>query len=80
MNGDRDTLPVPPDLRGTERHAVDTRALLKAPAEAPRVSEHLAFVVGHSDTTVHLHETLFGARGDSRKRGLHQPAKQGSTS
>jgi hypothetical protein len=26
------------------------------------VGEHLEFVVGYSDTTVHLHDTLYGAR------------------
>jgi len=35
---------------------------LEAPADTPRAGEHLEFVVGYSDTTVHLHETLYGVR------------------
>jgi D-serine deaminase-like pyridoxal phosphate-dependent protein len=36
---------------------------LVEPAEAPRVGDRVAMIVGYSDTTVHLHETMVGVRG-----------------
>ncbi len=35
---------------------------LAEPAEQPHVGDPLEFVVGYSDTTVHLHDTLYGVR------------------
>lgn len=36
---------------------------LVAPSETPRVADRLRFVAGYSDTTVHLHDTIYGIRG-----------------
>jgi len=36
---------------------------LAADARAPRVGDHLTFVVGYSDATVFLHDHLYGIRG-----------------
>jgi D-serine deaminase-like pyridoxal phosphate-dependent protein len=36
---------------------------LEAPSETPRIGEQMEFVVGYSDTTVHLHEEMVAMRG-----------------
>jgi D-serine deaminase-like pyridoxal phosphate-dependent protein len=64
MSGDT-ALPMPlglGPLRLVRLSAEHVTIELAAPADAPRVGEHLEFVVGYSDTTVHLHETLYGVR------------------
>jgi D-serine deaminase-like pyridoxal phosphate-dependent protein len=35
---------------------------LEAPAERPAIGETIAFVAGYGDTTVHLHDVLYGVR------------------
>jgi D-serine deaminase-like pyridoxal phosphate-dependent protein len=35
---------------------------LKEPTDHPRIGETLEFVVGYSDTTVHLHEEMYAVR------------------
>jgi D-serine deaminase-like pyridoxal phosphate-dependent protein len=65
MSGDT-ALPLPIGLgpaRKVRLSAEHATIELEAPADAPCVGEHLEFVVGYSDTTVHLHETLHGVRG-----------------
>jgi D-serine deaminase-like pyridoxal phosphate-dependent protein len=65
MSGDT-ALPVPIGIGPTRQvrlSAEHATIELEAAAEVPRVGEHLEFVVGYSDTTVHLHETLHGVRG-----------------
>jgi D-serine deaminase-like pyridoxal phosphate-dependent protein len=42
--------------------AEHTKIELAAPSEAPCVGDKLEFIVGYSDTTVHLHETIIGVR------------------
>jgi len=37
---------------------------LAAASDTPRVGDHLEFVVGYSDTTVHLHDMLYGVRNE----------------
>ena len=37
---------------------------LEAPSEAPRIGDRVEFVVGYSDSTVHLHEEIVGVRGN----------------
>ena len=37
--------------------------ILDDASQAPRVGDKVQFVVGYSDTTVHLHEKIFGHRG-----------------
>ena len=65
MSGDT-ALPAPIGVGATRlvRLSAEHATIeLEAPSETPRVGEHLEFVVGYSDTTVHLHETLYGVRG-----------------
>ncbi len=42
--------------------AEHTTVVLEAPSEAPRVGDKVQFVVGYSDTTVHLHERIHAIR------------------
>ena len=35
---------------------------LEAPSETPRIGDRLEFVVGYSDTTVHLHDEIYATR------------------
>ena len=43
--------------------AEHTTVVLATPSDAPRVGEKMQFVVGYSDTTVHLHEKIHAIRG-----------------
>jgi D-serine deaminase-like pyridoxal phosphate-dependent protein len=36
---------------------------LDAPSDTPKVGDKMQFVVGYSDTTVHLHEKIHATRG-----------------
>jgi D-serine deaminase-like pyridoxal phosphate-dependent protein len=36
---------------------------LEAPSETPRVGDRVEWIVGYSDTTVHLHEEIYATRG-----------------
>ncbi len=36
---------------------------LEQPSPTPKLGEPLEFIVGYGDTTVHLHDTLYGVRG-----------------
>ncbi len=42
--------------------AEHTTVVLATPSDAPRVGEKMQFVVGYSDTTVHLHERIHAIR------------------
>jgi len=42
--------------------AEHTRIELEAASNVPRIADKLEFVVGYSDTTIFLHETLVGIR------------------
>ena len=67
MSGDT-ALPMPIGLGGTKVVRLSAEHVtieLEAPSDTPRVGDHLEFVVGYSDTTVHLHETLHGTRNGS---------------
>jgi len=52
-------LPATREIRLSAEHA--TIELARA-SETPRVGDRVEFVVGYSDTTVHLHEELIGVR------------------
>jgi D-serine deaminase-like pyridoxal phosphate-dependent protein len=41
------------------------RLLLREPSDTPAIGDRLEFVVGYSDSTVFLHDTLYGVRGDT---------------
>jgi len=64
MSGDA-ALPRPLDLpavRLLRLSAEHATIELEAPSERPRVGDRVEFVVGYSDTTVHLHEELVATR------------------
>jgi D-serine deaminase-like pyridoxal phosphate-dependent protein len=42
--------------------AEHTTIELENPSEAPGIGDRLAFIVGYSDTKVHLHEEIVGIR------------------
>ena len=44
--------------------AEHTTIELDAPAAKPAIGDKLEFIVGYGDTTVHLHDVLYGVRGD----------------
>jgi D-serine deaminase-like pyridoxal phosphate-dependent protein len=52
-------LPAIADLRLNAEH---TKIELESPSETPRVGDRVEFVVGYSDSTVHLHERIIGVR------------------
>ncbi|MBI4277180.1 MAG: DSD1 family PLP-dependent enzyme [Armatimonadetes bacterium] len=57
--------PKPRDLHGVTKVRLSAEHCtleLERPVEAPRVGDKLTFIVGYSDTTVCLHDVLFGAR------------------
>lgn len=61
-------LPQPIGLRGVRRVRLSAEhgaIELEAPSEVPRVGERVAFAVGYADTTVFLHDYLYGIRGDT---------------
>jgi len=64
MSGDAampDPIGLPPvkEIRLSAEHATIE---LERPSATPKVGDRLEFVVGYSDTTVHLHEELVGIR------------------
>lgn len=64
MSGDT-ALPLPiglPEVRSLRLSAEHSTVELNAASDTPRVGDKLEFVVGYGDTTVHLHEELFGVR------------------
>ncbi|MCB1499914.1 MAG: alanine racemase [Bauldia sp.] len=64
MSGDV-ALPEPiglPPVASIRLSAEHTTIELAAPSATPRVGDQLAFVVGYSDTTIHLHEEIVAVR------------------
>lgn len=64
MSGDA-ALPEPigvPPVASVRLSAEHTTIELDAPSETPRVGDQLAFIVGYSDTTIHLHEEIVVVR------------------
>jgi len=53
------TLPGVRKLRLSAEHATIE---LDAPSERPRIGDKIEFIVGYSDSTVHLHEEIVGVR------------------
>jgi len=67
MSGDA-AMPLPiglPAVRGLRLSAEHATIELEAPSERPRVGDRVEFIVGYSDTTVHLHEEIVGIRRGS---------------
>jgi D-serine deaminase-like pyridoxal phosphate-dependent protein len=66
MSGDA-AMPQPrgiPPVSAVKLSAEHTRIELLHPSAAPAIGEKIEFIVGYSDTTVHLHEEIVGVRGD----------------
>ena len=64
MSGDA-ALPEPigmPSVASVRLSAEHTTIELDAPSETPRVGDQVAFIVGYSDTTIHLHEEIVVVR------------------
>jgi len=58
-------LPSPiglPEIAEMRFSAEHTTIDLTLPSEAPHVADQLELIVGYSDTTIHLHETILGMR------------------
>jgi D-serine deaminase-like pyridoxal phosphate-dependent protein len=65
MSGDA-AMPAPrgiPAQSAMKLSAEHARIDLERPSAAPRIGDKIEFVVGYSDTTVHLHEEIVGIRG-----------------
>jgi len=66
MSGDA-AMPEPvglPPMRAMKLSAEHARIELERPSSAPKVGDKIEFVVGYSDTTVHLHEEIVATRSD----------------
>jgi D-serine deaminase-like pyridoxal phosphate-dependent protein len=78
MSGDA-AMPLPiglADVRSLRLSAEHATIELGSPAARPAVGERLELVVGYSDTTVHLHETIHGIR-DGRVEAAWRIAARG---
>jgi len=65
MSGDA-AMPEPrgiPPVSVIKLSAEHTKIDLEQPSAAPKVGDRIEFIVGYSDTTVHLHEEIVGVRG-----------------
>jgi D-serine deaminase-like pyridoxal phosphate-dependent protein len=65
-----------PPVQAMKLSAEHTTIELTAPSETPRVGDRVEFAVGYSDTTVHLHEEIFGVR-DGRVEVVWRVAGRG---
>ncbi len=52
-----------PAIKTIKLSAEHTTVELERPSESPKIGDRIEFVVGYSDTTVHLHEEMIGLRG-----------------
>jgi D-serine deaminase-like pyridoxal phosphate-dependent protein len=66
MSGDA-AMPEPcavPPVNTIKLSAEHTKIELLHPSATPTIGDRIEFIVGYSDTTVHLHEEIVGVRGD----------------
>lgn len=66
MSGDA-AMPEPrgiPPVSVIKLSAEHTKIELREPSAAPKIGDRIEFIVGYSDTTVHLHEEIVGIRGE----------------
>jgi D-serine deaminase-like pyridoxal phosphate-dependent protein len=66
MSGDA-AMPAPrgiPPVSAMKLSAEHTKIELEHPSDVPKIGDTIEFIVGYSDTTVHLHEEIVGVRGD----------------
>ena len=67
----RHALPIGlPGVRSLRLSAEHATIELEAPTEQPRIGDRVEFIVGYSDTTVHLHEEIVGIRRGSGRMHL----------
>jgi D-serine deaminase-like pyridoxal phosphate-dependent protein len=52
-----------PAIKSMKMSAEHTTVELEHPSVSPKIGDRIEFVVGYSDTTVHLHEEMIGIRG-----------------
>ncbi|MBI3707028.1 MAG: DSD1 family PLP-dependent enzyme [Proteobacteria bacterium] len=65
MSGDA-AMPAPtglPAIGAVKLSAEHAKIELERPSDTPRIGDKIEFIVGYSDTTVHLHEEIIGVRG-----------------
>ena len=52
-----------PPIAAMKLSAEHSKIELEQPGDVPKIGDKIEFVVGYSDTTVHLHEEIVGVRG-----------------
>src|SRR5438046_3253399 len=65
MSGDA-AMPAPsglPPIAALKLSAEHAKIELEQPSATPKIGDKIEFIVGYSDTTVHLHEEIVGVRG-----------------
>lgn len=65
MSGDA-AMPAPcglPAIHAMKLSAEHSKLELEHPNDVPKVGDKIEFIVGYSDTTIHLHEEIVGVRG-----------------
>ncbi len=78
MSGDA-AMPAPrglPPVSLVKLSAEHTKIELEEPNAAPKIGDKIEFIVGYSDTTVHLHEEIVGVR-DGRIASIWRVAGRG---
>ena len=78
MSGDS-AMPAPsglPPMTGIKLSAEHTKIDREQPSDVPRLGDKIEFIVGYSDTTVHLHEEIVGIR-DGRIECVWRVAARG---
>jgi D-serine deaminase-like pyridoxal phosphate-dependent protein len=66
MSGDA-ALPAPrglPPIAALKLSAEHSKIELQQPSDVPKIGDKIEFIVGYSDTTIHLHEEIVGVRGE----------------
>lgn len=72
-------MPAPrgiPPVSAMKLSAEHAKIELEQPSAAPRIGDKIEFIVGYSDTTVHLHEEIVAVRAD-RIESIWQIAARG---
>src|SRR5450631_91563 len=78
MSGDA-AMPAPrgiPPISAMKLSAEHSKIELEQPSSLPKIGDKIEFVVGYSDTTVHLHDEIVGVRG-SRVESIWRVAGRG---
>jgi D-serine deaminase-like pyridoxal phosphate-dependent protein len=78
MSGDA-AMPAPrdvPPISAMKLSAEHSKIELEQPSDTPKVGDKIEFIVGYSDTTVHLHEEIVGVR-DRRIESIWRVAARG---